>query len=299
LSTVEYTKVFQGLVNKLTALCGAPFAPLINTTSPSINIRDIVNKGQILYVDLAADMYPSSFFRISTMLMMDLQSSLTDRYQLKDAKPMFLYMDEFADLVYPQVRALIAKAREAKVGVTYAHQSLGELERHGPAIAKGIFESSSNKVIFRVGSPETAEMLAKLAGTQTVKRDGINYSLQGGIGGMQGSPEAKGLTHVQEEQFLFHPNDLKNLGVGEGLVIVQRHKGRALYKTRLLTAPTDIPPLKDSDLHKPQAGKAYNALQLDPGHRLTVPDKPAPVPLNPAASNALKKLGEKRRFEKS
>lgn len=295
LDSVEYTKVFQGMTNKLTALCGSKFAPLLNTTSPSINIADVVAKGEILYVDLAADMYPSSYRRVSTMLMMDLQSSLTLRYN-KAVKPVFLYMDEFADLVYPQVRALIAKAREASVGVTYAHQSLGDLEQYGKAIAQGIFESSSNKVIFRVGSPETAEMLAKLAGTETVKRDVVNYSLQGGIGPMPGSKEAKGLTQVQEEQFLFHPNDLKNLGVGEALVIVQRQRGRDLYRTKMLSAPPNIPPLKDDQLHKPKEGHRYTALELNSGRRLTVPGEKIGAIRTPLQQNtigSLKQLGQK------
>ncbi|HTB21475.1 MAG TPA: type IV secretion system DNA-binding domain-containing protein [bacterium] len=289
----EYRKSFQGLVNKLTAVCGAPFAPVLNTTSPSINMRDVLTKGEILYVDLAADLYPTSFQRISTMLMMDLQNCLTDRYQKPHLKPTFLYMDEFADLIYPKVRALIAKARDARVGVVYAHQSLGDLEHHGEGIAKGIFESSRNKVVFQVGSAETAEYLSKLFGTKTVEREVVNYSFGEGI--FAGATQKKGMTPIQEEQFLVHPNDLKNLPTGSAACLIQRGlKGRSPYLIALQHAPDSVLPLRDDEMLKPLQGIQLPVLEISGGASKVLP-APATQPLNQAAIDALKKLGEKRR----
>ena len=283
LPAIEYAKIMQGLVNALTSVTSARYAPLLNTTAPNIDLRQIVTKGQILYVGLAADQYPSSFKRVSTMLLMDLQSSLTKRYSL-DCAPLFLYLDEFADLIYPEVRALIAKAREARVGITLAHQSLGDLRQHGDAIAAGIFENTSNKIIFRVGSAETAEQLARLAGTKTVSRDLINYSLQADSV-LSGGMTAKGLTTVTGEEFLFHPNDLKNLGVGEAFLIVQRKAGRELHRGQLLTAPPEIPALGQSQLQAPAPGAQQQPLDLG-----AVAPKTTPVLSRTSAAEAAMRL---------
>jgi intracellular multiplication protein IcmO len=289
LPAIEYAKIMQGLVNALTSVTSARYASLLNTTAPNIDLRQVVTKGQILYVGLAADQYPSSFKRVSTMLLMDLQSSLTKRYGL-DCPPLFLYLDEFADLIYPEIRALIAKAREARVGVTLAHQSLGDLRQHGDAIAAGIFENTSNKIIFRVGSAETAEQLARLAGTKTVSQDLINYSLQGD-NAFAGGKTAKGLTTVTGEEFLFHPNDLKNLGVGEAFMIVQRKAGRELHRGHLLPAPPEIQPLGQGELQAPVPGAQQPALVLG-----AVGPKPAAsLPKTPAAEAALRLFDRKKK----
>ncbi|MGH7442246.1 MAG: type IV secretory system conjugative DNA transfer family protein, partial [bacterium] len=130
----EYAAILQGLANALTDMTTARYAPLLNTTAPGVDLRDVLAQGRILYVGLAADLYQTSFRRVSTLLLMDLQSGLTARYG-RAVRPMFLYLDEFADLIHPQIGALIAKAREARMGITLAHQSLGDLKRFGDALA--------------------------------------------------------------------------------------------------------------------------------------------------------------------
>lgn len=291
-----YRENFQGLVNKLTALCGSPFAPALNTTSPSINICETLARGGILYVDLAADLYPTSFSRVSTLLLMDVMSCLTARYQRPGLKPAFLYLDEFADLIYPKVGGLIAKARGARVGIIFAHQSLGDLQRHGEGMAKAIFESSRNKIVFQVGSAETAEYMAKLFGTQTVQREVINYSLNQGGGLFGSAPREKGMTRVWEEQFLVHPNDLKNMPQGSAACLIQRGmKGRAPFLVPMLHAPDSIPPLRDVDMRGPTRGVQLPPLDLPNDPPTGTPALRPTKPVNPVAEQALKLLGEQRR----
>ena len=166
--------------------------------------------------------------------------------------------------------------------MTLAHQSLGDLRQHGDAIAAGIFENTSNKIIFRVGSAKTAEQLARLAGTKTVTQDLINYSLQGNSV-LSGGKTAKGLTTVTGEEFLFHPNDLKNLGVGEAFLIVQRKAGRELHRGQLLTAPPEIPPLGQDQLQAPVPGAQQRPLELG----AVAPKASAPLLKTPAGEAAL------------
>jgi hypothetical protein len=289
----EYRDQFQGLVNKLAALCRSPYAPLLNTTSPSIDLKRVLARGEILYVDLAADLYPSSFSRVSTLLMMDLQDSLNDRYQKPEARACFLYLDEFADMIYPKVRDLVAKARDARVGVTFAHQSLADLKRHGLSIADAVFGTSRNKIIFQLGHPDEARLMAELIGTTEAEREAVQYSLLDA-----GSPDAEGqarsVTRTKERRFLVHAQQLQDLPKGTAACVLQRTEGRAAFLAPLRPAPADIKPLTDQDLPKPKPGPSLQALDLDLGAS-KVPEPPTQRPRNVQAREALDLMRKPRR----
>jgi len=302
----EYTELMRGASNKLTAITSAKYAPLVNTTAPSIDLGEVLAKNQILYVGTAKDMYPSSSRLISTLLLMDLQSRLTARFN-KPVRPCFLYIDEFADVIYPDARDLIAKARDARVGVAFAHQSSGDLKKYGPAVAEGIFENAGSKVIFRLGSAETAELFAKLAGTWTEKKDLVNYSLDGPA--LFAGKVAKGVTTVEGETFLIHPNEMKNLPVGEAYMILQRLGPRQIFHGRLIDVDRiGIPPLAEGEVPPPTAGRVRKPVTLDPLAPADGPptSKPSetnaqatepPTP-NPSKINAMGWLAKKRKKKK-
>jgi hypothetical protein len=120
-----------------------------------------------------------------------------------------------------------------------AHQSLGDLARQGRAVADAIFENTSNKVLFRIGGADSAEILARLSGDRSRPGERIGVALaRGGIGAEKSARNA-GPTAIPEP--LFHPNDLMNLAVGEAFMVVQRAGGRELFRGRLATAPDPGP----------------------------------------------------------
>lgn len=258
----DYTKLMQGITNKLTSITNSLWAPLVNTTEPNLDLASVIEKGEILYVGLASDLYPIGSKRIATLMLMDIQAKMTARYQESHARSIFLYLDEFGDILYPAARDLIAKAREARIGVIFAHQSLGDLEKFGPVVSKALYESAGSKVLFRLGSAETAESFARLAGTITEKKEMVNYALDGE--GILAEKRAKGLTPVEGEAFLMHPNDLKGLGVGEAFLILQRQTGPKRFRGALIDVDRiGIPPVKLSTLLPPKNGVHYPSLSLD------------------------------------
>jgi type IV secretory pathway TraG/TraD family ATPase VirD4 len=271
MTKTEYIKLFEGLVNKLAPFCDGPFAKLLNTTEPQINLREVVAKGEIVIFGLAADLYPADYKVLSTLILMDLHSSLTPRYQSREHKGFFLYLDEVADFVFPGFRALVAKAREARVGLILAHQAQGDLKAVSDAFMDSVMSSTSNKVIFRLGTSDTAEQFARLIGTKTVIDRKTNYSLQGG-----GAGEAKGYTDQKYEEFLIHPNELKNLAVGEAAFIVQREDGRRVFKAETWTDEERQFLYKaqpeDRVLYRRPEGKSHKPLVIEaPAYRLSTP----------------------------
>ena len=280
----EYAKNLQGMANALTPLTSGSFAGLLNTTSPGIVVGDILEHGGILYAGMASDQYPSLYKRVSTLLLMDLQASLTKRY-LTQAAPAFVYLDEFADLLYPQVGALIAKAREARVGLALAHQSLGDLARQGKATGDAIFENTANKILLRQGGADSALALGRLSGTKA--GDHISYSVN--RTGIRGQERPRTLSPGQNKEHLFDPNALMNLAVGEAFMIVQNSKGRELSRGHLLKAPEPKPFRARQSRRK---NKAYRPLELGPTEETAIP---GPKPSTPLAEAALQRMQRSRK----
>jgi hypothetical protein len=129
-----------------------------------------------------------------------------------------------------------------------------------------------------------------------VEREVINYSLsQGGL--FSGSSQReKGMTKVWEEQFLVHPNELKNMPQGSAACLIQRGlKGRVPFLVPMLHAPDSIPPLRDEELTRPTRGTQLPPLDLPDDPPAGVLEVRPTKPLTPTALAALKMQGELRR----
>jgi hypothetical protein len=284
LSNAEYSRTLQGLANALAPLSAGPIGALVNTCRPSIDTQALLQNGGLLYAGLASDQYPALFRTVSTLLLMDLQASLTVRYR-REAKSLFVYLDEFADLLYPEMGALVAKAREARVGIIAAHQSLGDLERAGGPAARSLFENFSNKILLRVGSAESADRLAALSAEDVEAAPNPRISR----GGLRGGAPSQALRLADAPGI--PAKELLNLSVGEAYLIVQRRRGRELYRARLPPAPE--PKSWDGPARIPTPGPARPALVWEEGDA-SAAAAAHPEPEHPLGAAAFKRLDRRR-----
>ena len=74
--------------------------------------------------------------------------------------PFFVYVDEAHRYVTDDVEGLLTQSRKFGIGVTLAHQYLGQLGKPGDKIYEAVRNSTETKVVFRVKSPEEAQALA-------------------------------------------------------------------------------------------------------------------------------------------
>jgi len=274
----EYMALFSGFVNKVAPLTRGLFARLFDTTSPQIVMADVIKRSRLLYLGLASDIYPADYKIISTMALLDIQSSLTARYQA-DEPGIFCYLDEFGELVYEGFTTFIQKSREAKVGLVLAHHSLGQLKAiGGDAFVDTIMNLARNKVIFCIGDSNTAEELAKLSGTLSRKEELINYSLVEG-------KKAKGMTEMLNEVFVIHPNAQKTQRTGEAFFIVQRDEStRQLFHRKTLLKATPVIP----DFEYPYSTKSYSPITI---FKPLVFEKSAPTSRTDSSNKMEKGLG--------
>jgi|GEM_PF-2181590 len=229
-TTDKLEEKLLGLTNKLAQYATPEWTKQINTTQPDFKMSDIITKNKILLFQANSGVYQQEYKPISILALMDLQSEIAKRYSMKELQPFFIYLDEFKNIIYKEFSELINKAREAKVGLIFGHQSLGDLETFGDGLKNIILTNSRNKIVLNVENPETASYFAELFGTQTVVRKVRSHKEDG---------TTAGYTDKLEEEFVIHPNELKTLktiretDTTEAVISIETGKGKILRRMEL------------------------------------------------------------------
>jgi hypothetical protein len=219
----DLAKNLLGLLNKLAKFATEPWTDQINTLTPDIDIAKIISENKILLFQANSGIYKQEYKPLSILVMMHLQSEIAKRYINPPEKPFMIYLDEFYNVLYRDFPEMINKAREAKVGLIFGHQSIGDLEMFGPHIKNIILTNSRNKIVFNIEDPLTAEYFSKAFGTQTIEKRINSFSTKSGI-------SQSGYTIKEEEEFIVHPNELKDLKLGEGYTKIETPDGRSIEK---------------------------------------------------------------------
>ena len=219
----DLTKILTGLVNRLGKFVLPSWAPQINTQTPDIDVADIVVNNRILLFQANAGVFSQDYRPLSILMMMHLQAEISKRYGKTPEKPFIIYLDEFPNIIYPDFKELVNKAREGKVALVFGHQALGDLEVYGKDIKNVILSNSRNKVVLNVEDPITAEYYSKAWGTDTVEKRQSSYSTKDG-------ERESGYSIKEEEAFVIHPNEFKYLKLGEGYIKLEIKTGKVIRK---------------------------------------------------------------------
>ena len=132
-------------------------------------------------------------------------------------------LDDFQDYIYEGFGSLLNKSRSANVGVVFCHQSLGDLDKVSEAFRNVVLTNTNIKIVMRMNDPETCDHYAKTFGTKTTTKvtDKIKDAEKTGDG-----------TIREVEQYHYHPNVFKNLGLGLGVVSIPHQGGVKLMKIK-------------------------------------------------------------------
>ena len=135
----------------------------------TLDLLDIMNRGHILLVDLqhgaavdeaGTDLLGKIILRYLFLLMAHRKPYVLPGGTEQKYHPFFVYVDEAHRYVTDDVEGLLTQARKFGIGVTLAHQYLGQLGKPGDKIYEAVRNSTETKVVFRVKSPEEAQALA-------------------------------------------------------------------------------------------------------------------------------------------
>lgn len=137
-------------------------------------------------------------------------------------KPFAVIIDEFADLAQEDFIGFLDRARSSKMAIVVAHQEICDLQGISPEFAGRLMGNTSTLYAFLQKRPESAEMIAGIAGT----RKGWEETIQSEKLCLFDIPSGKKSLREVEE-FQVHPNIIKSLPVGKCVSVKKYPKAKA------------------------------------------------------------------------
>ena len=178
---------------------------VIGQVKSSINIRDIMDNGKILIMNLSKGRIgEDNSALLGAMMITKIQLASMSRVDVpeKERRDFYLYIDEFQNFATDSFANILSEARKYRLNLILAHQYIEQLsERVKPAV----FGNVGTMVVFRVGAADAEELVKEFTPTFT-EEDIVNLPkyemyLKLMIDGIASSPfSAMGLPPLPEEE---------------------------------------------------------------------------------------------------
>lgn len=196
-----------GLSSHISQLIEDPVISGIFTDSnrPSLNFRELMACGGVIYIEVPTQSKAPQARAVARMLMMELQAYSADRDRGAEPKTcdIFAFIDEFGSLVYDEFINFIDKARSSRIGITLAHQSLGNLEKShlSKSFRKEVLDNCATKFILSIVDVETQKYFKEVIGEAEVLRRSVSEADSRSTGEKSGSSKGvtRGFVEVREQ----------------------------------------------------------------------------------------------------
>ncbi|PIR44589.1 MAG: hypothetical protein COV10_03745 [Candidatus Vogelbacteria bacterium CG10_big_fil_rev_8_21_14_0_10_51_16] len=134
--------------------------PIIGQPTSSINFREIMDQGKILFVNLPkgliGDMNANLLGMVIVGKLLMAAFSRVDQ-EMADRRDFYLYMDEFQNFTTDSIATILSEARKYRLDLIIGHQYIAQLQEN---IRDAVFGNVGSMLALRVGAPDT-EVLAK------------------------------------------------------------------------------------------------------------------------------------------
>ena len=178
---------------------------IIGQVKSSIDIRDIMDNGKILIMNLSKGRIgEDNSALLGAMMITKIQLASMSRVDIpeKDRRDFYLYIDEFQNFSTDSFANILSEARKYRLNLILAHQYIEQLsEKVKPAV----FGNVGTLVVFRVGAADAEELVKEFTPTFT-EEDIVNLPkyemyLKLMIDGIASSPfSAAGLPPLRAEE---------------------------------------------------------------------------------------------------
>lgn len=273
LRSKENWKELHGLRTQIKLLLDAEFGRLISPQGgeAGIDLYQCIQEGKIVYILLDSQRYGESAVKLGKLILQDLKaasSRILDEIPKEKRKHCAIIVDEFADLATEPFVGFLNRARASKLGIVLAHQEMSDLDAFSKTMRDQVMGNTATTVSFLQKMPESAERLAKIAGTKTTYQRTKQLADQEGL--LFKTKQYTGVESEREvEEYIIHPNVFKKLTVGECVMIGKYPKAWA--KVTKILPPKSAGPLSYQEvLHilmnpkgKTESYETENYLKLD------------------------------------
>jgi conjugal transfer pilus assembly protein TraD len=190
--------------------------------SPEIDVGEALRDGgAVVLFSINSSVYGALGAQLGALAVQDLTSAAGRRLQAgahagPSAHPATVALDEFSALGADTVLALLARGREAGVGVLLATQELADLERAGRGFRDQVLGITAVTLAHRQEVHESALAVSRMAGTKLVWRE--TRPLKRGLTLRGGDSAPRGSVREHEEPVV-HPNTIKRLPTGQAVLV--------------------------------------------------------------------------------
>ncbi|HEX3978224.1 MAG TPA: TraM recognition domain-containing protein [Solirubrobacteraceae bacterium] len=240
--TGDQVSAARGLGTRLALLsesCAGPYLVPGGTPGQAIDLRAGLEGGDVILFSLNASVYGKLAAQLGALVIQDLVSASGYRLGGPGSAmaepaatpiPATVAIDEFSALGDDHVLALLARARESGISVLTATQEMADLQRAAPGFRDQVLGIVGVKIAHRQDVPESAEMIAKMAGTQWVWEETRH------VRGLLNPGHGPRASRRQVERFLVHPNEIKTLPVGHAVALTKLPTSQ-VRRVRVVRAP--------------------------------------------------------------
>jgi type IV secretory pathway TraG/TraD family ATPase VirD4 len=199
----ESGKIAQGSVARFASIIENELGGIFD--DEGIDIFTALQEKAIILFILNPLSYPVLSTLIGNLVIIDAKKAVAKTFGDSLGRSFFIF-DEVNVYISKNVLDLVNKSRSAKITCVLASQSLSDLEAVSPALKAGVIENCNNYLVMRQNYHENAEEWAKIIGTKGIVSMTYQIGADGGTG--------KGSARMVKE-FIFHPDEIKNLNRGE------------------------------------------------------------------------------------
>lgn len=209
------TGEIRGLAARVAAMTESEIGHLFRATGDVIDLEEMIRRNGVVVFSLDSLSFPEYSRLLGRLIVTDLKSVAARAYR-RERKTIYTVFDEFNVFASPAVVDLIGKARGAGFHTLIATQSPSDIESAaGAAVVDQIVENCNTYIIQRQNSPAGAERMAAVIGTRP--HEEVTYQIQADP--LLGTRTTGVGTVRQTREFVVHPDQIKQLQVGEAILV--------------------------------------------------------------------------------
>jgi conjugal transfer pilus assembly protein TraD len=205
-------------------------------SGPGLDLPAALRGEQVVLFSLNASSYGKLAAQLEALVLRDLITVVGTRTSDPASRhPGMVALDEFSASEDDQVVHLQARCRESGVGFAVASQEPTDFERVSRGLLDQVLGNTAVKIAHRLDVPRSAQLVADLAGTETVWEETHQLEQHPLLGARRSGRS----TARQVERYLVHPNVIKSLPTGRAVVITKVPEARVEIVT--VTPPERVP----------------------------------------------------------
>ena len=215
LSNIELSNISGGIAES----AAARFSLLLESElgmifhEDGIDISSALKENAVIVFILNPLLYPETSVLMGRLVLIDSKKAVSHLFN--NERRSFFIFDEINSYASAVLLDLVNKSRSANVTCILSTQSLSDLDYAvDENFKEQVIENCNNYILLRQNSAKNAENWANIIGTR--KTVDTTYQLGDKTG--RTAPTGMGTLKFTKE-YIFHPDDIKNLNLGEGFYI--------------------------------------------------------------------------------